>query len=200
MSELLKFFLPLYFLIFIAAAFGYRIYITRKRFGVNPYFLGKLDSVHGLMARIVILGVLGSLAVSFIYTFWPDLYSALSPIPALERPALTWLGVALLLISLVWIIVAQVQMGASWRMGVDESQKTQLVTTGVFLYSRNPIYLGMAVILLGLFLVLPNSLSLALIIGGIALMHLQILLEEQYLRGKHGSAYEEYRRRVRRWL
>jgi protein-S-isoprenylcysteine O-methyltransferase Ste14 len=200
MEEFLKIFLPIYFLTFIAAAFGYRIYITWKRTGVKPYFLGRLDSLHGLMGILILLGILSCLAVALIYSFSPSLYQAFGLIRSMQRIELNVLGLLLLLVSLVWIVFAQAQMGASWRIGVNESEKTDLVTSGVFRLSRNPIYLGMAVTLVGLFLVLPTSTTLSLVVGGIAIIHLQILLEEQDLRKKHGQTFTDYTKKVRRWI
>jgi protein-S-isoprenylcysteine O-methyltransferase Ste14 len=51
--------------------------------------------------------------------------------------------------------IAQYQMSNSWRIGIDEKNKTELVTKGIF-YSRNPIFLGMIISILGIFLILPT--------------------------------------------
>jgi protein-S-isoprenylcysteine O-methyltransferase Ste14 len=200
MTEFLKIFLPVYFLVFIAAAFGYRIYITWKRTGIKPYFLGKPDSLHGIMGILIIVGVLTCLTVALIYSFSTSLYQTFGPIASMQRNDLNLFGVFLLLISLAWIVFSQAQMGASWRIGVDESQKTDLITMGVFRFSRNPIYLGMAVTLIGLFFVLPTLTTLSLLVGGIATIHLQILLEEQDLQKKHGQVFTDYAKKVRRWI
>jgi protein-S-isoprenylcysteine O-methyltransferase Ste14 len=200
MEQFLRIFLPMYFVIFIAAAFGYRIYITWKRTGVKPYFLGKPDSLLGIMGILIIVGVLTCLTVALIYSFSPSLYQTFGPIASMQRNDLNVFGVFLLLISLAWIVFAQAQMGSSWRIGVDESQKTDLVTSGVFRFSRNPIYLGMAATLIGLFFVLPTSTTLSLLVGGIATIHLQILLEEQDLQKKHGQVFTDYTKKVRRWI
>lgn len=200
MNEFLKIFLPLYFVVFITAAFGYRIYITWRRTGIKPYFLGRMDSLHGIMGRLLVLGVLSCLGIAMVYSFWPGLYSSFGPIQTMQRNEVAAPGVIILLLSLAWIVFAQAQMGASWRIGVDEDQKTDLITGGVFRFSRNPIYLGMAVTLIGLFLVLPTSATLGLLVGGIATIHLQILLEEQYLLKKHGQVFKDYSKKVRRWI
>lgn len=200
MEQFLTIFLPIYFIVFIAAAFVYRIYITWKCTGTRPYFLARIDSLHGIMGILIIAGVLSCLAVALIYSFSPSLYQSFGPIAAMQRNELKVFGVLLLLISLAWIVFAQAQMGASWRIGVDESQKTDLVTTGVFRFSRNPIYLGMATTLIGLFSLLPTSTTLSLLVGGIVTIHLQILLEEQDLRRKHGQAFTDYIKKVRRWI
>ena len=106
----------------------------------------------------------------------------------------------LLLISLAWTVVAQAQMGASWRIGIDEERRTPLVREGVFGLSRNPIFLGMMLTLLGLFLVIPSAVTLLVLGLGVVLIQIQVRLEEEFLSGAHGRDYEEYRRGVRRWL
>jgi protein-S-isoprenylcysteine O-methyltransferase Ste14 len=101
---------------------------------------------------------------------------------------------------LVWTLIAQARMGNSWRIGIDANTKTQLVTQGIFGISRNPIFLGMRVTLLGPFLLLPNAVTLTTFVLGEALMQIQVHLEEEYLRQTHGEAYRKYCRRARRWI
>ena len=91
-------------------------------------------------------------------------------------------------------------MGPSWRVGIDRTNQTTLIRRGPFALSRNPIFLGMRVSLLGLFLVLPNAVTLSVLIAGEVLMQVQVRLEEQHLSQMHGQAYTEYCQQVRRWL
>jgi protein-S-isoprenylcysteine O-methyltransferase Ste14 len=111
-----------------------------------------------------------------------------------------WGGVALLLLSLIWTVLAQAQMGESWRIGIDEAHRTPLVTSGVFGWSRNPIFAGMKITLLGLFLIIPNALTLLVFVMGVVLIQIQVRLEEDFLGKTHGEHYEQYRREVRRWM
>jgi protein-S-isoprenylcysteine O-methyltransferase Ste14 len=97
-------------------------------------------------------------------------------------------------------VAAQETMGRSWRIGVDTSVRTDLVIHGVFAISRNPVFLGMRIVLLGLFLILPNALSLLILVLADTLMQVQVRLEEQHLLALHGDAYREYGRRTRRWI
>ena len=106
----------------------------------------------------------------------------------------------MLLVSLVWTVVAQVQMGDSWRIGIDTEHKTRLVRTGVFKLSRNPIFVGMIVTLFGLFLLIPNVGTLITLLVSIILIGIQVRLEEEYLTRTHGDKYIEYCRNVRRWV
>jgi protein-S-isoprenylcysteine O-methyltransferase Ste14 len=91
-------------------------------------------------------------------------------------------------------------MGNAWRIGIDEKNETELVSNGLFLLSRNPIFLSMRINLIGLFLVLPNAVTLALVAAGEVLMQVQVRLEEAHLESLHGAKYMEYRSTVRRWL
>jgi protein-S-isoprenylcysteine O-methyltransferase Ste14 len=97
-------------------------------------------------------------------------------------------------------VVAQAQMGESWRIGIDEERRTPLVRKGVFGLCRNPIFLGMMLTLLGLFLVTPNAVTLLVLTLGVVLIQIQVRLEEEFLSKTHGEHYAEYRRHVRRWL
>lgn len=200
MVNILRIFLPAYFITFICITFIYRTYVNARRFGLKPYLFGDSEATLSLVGRLLIVGVLACLGVVLVYALVPQLYSYLGPIPWLESETVAWIGILLCLLSLVWIIVAQAQMGASWRIGFDPAKKTALLTNGLFAISRNPIFLGMTVTLLGLFLSLPNAFTFALLTGGGALIQVQVRLEEGYLMSKHGKAYAAYRREVPRWL
>ena len=91
-------------------------------------------------------------------------------------------------------------MGESWRIGIDHEHQTALVRTGVFGFSRNPIFLGMTITLVGLFFVIPNTLTALTLLIGAVLIQIQVRLEEEFLTKTHGKEYGEYRQQVRRWL
>jgi protein-S-isoprenylcysteine O-methyltransferase Ste14 len=63
--------------------------------------------------------------------------------------AIRWCVVACLFVALIWVVAAQSAMGASWRMGVDDQVRTELVTSDPFAVSRNPIYLGIRLSVFG---------------------------------------------------
>ena len=91
-------------------------------------------------------------------------------------------------------------MGNSWRIGIDSEHRTELVRSGVFKISRNPIFVGMMVTLLGLFFTIPNMVTLITLLVGVILIGIQVRLEEEYLTKTHGDNYIEYSRNVRRWI
>jgi protein-S-isoprenylcysteine O-methyltransferase Ste14 len=102
--------------------------------------------------------------------------------------------------SFLVVVIAQVQMGISWRIGIDEDNPSELITGGIFQISRNPIFLGMRLSVFGLFLVLPNALTFTLWLIGDILLQIQVFLEEEYLIGTHNENYKTYYQKVKRWI
>lgn len=91
-------------------------------------------------------------------------------------------------------------IGKNFRIGIDEGVKTDLVQGGLFKISRNPIFLGMRLRLLGVFLILPNALMLAVLIAGETLVQTQVRLEEEFLTRAYGKSYLSYKKQVHRWI
>lgn len=200
MDEFFKYFLPAFLLIYFAVAFvlpSYRVWMST---GVNPVTFSGSDNAHDYIGKLFKIVMLGLTLVVIIYSFAPNFYSFLLPVRYLENQTVRLAGVALLFISLGWTVIAQIQMGNSWRIGIDEEKQTALVRSGVFGISRNPIFLGMQFTLLGFFLIVPNSLTLLILVLGFVLMQIQVRLEEEFLGKTHGAEYENFRQQVRRWL
>lgn len=194
----LRYFLPLYLFAYFGAAFFWRSFMVWKKTGVNPVVFKGADNAHDFIGRIFELVFALVLAVVLAYSFLPEVYRYAVPIGWLEHAWLKSVGVALLLVSLGWTVLAQAQMGESWRIGIDQEHRTSLVRSGVFGLSRNPIFLGMILTLLGLFLVIPNAVTLLIFVMGGVLIQVQVRLEEEFLARNHGDEYAQYRRRVRR--
>ncbi|OKL44449.1 methyltransferase family protein [Pseudovibrio exalbescens] len=77
----------------------------------------------------------------------------------------------------------------------------QLVTSGVYQYTRNPMYMGLLLMLLGWAIFLSSMASFTGLIVFVAYMNqFQITPEERALKAKFGSDYDDYARRVRRWV
>ncbi|ABX41807.1 methyltransferase family protein [Lachnoclostridium phytofermentans] len=111
-----------------------------------------------------------------------------------------WIGVALCALGIILFLYALISFGKSFRVGLDEDHPGELVTTGAFSISRNPIYSAFGLVLIGIFLIIPNWIILIYVLTGIWLFNRQILLEEQSLRKIYGEKYAEYCKRVRRFL
>lgn len=123
------------------------------------------------------------------------------PLGAFDRPGLRAFGAVLAVLGIPAAFTAQLAMGTSWRVGVDEKEYTGLVTTGAFRAVRNPIFTALIVAFGGLALMVPNWVALAgftaLFIG----IQMQVrLVEEPYLCRVHGAAYQRYAASVGRFL
>jgi protein-S-isoprenylcysteine O-methyltransferase Ste14 len=197
---MLGYFLVVYLLVYFAVAFVLPSFRVWKRTGVNPVTFRGADNAHDYIGKLFKIVMLGLTLVVVIYAFAPNYYSLLLPVVWLENRIIQFIGIGLLILSLGWTVLAQIQMGNSWRIGIDEEKKTELVSSGVFRFSRNPIFLGMIVTLSGVFLIVPNALTLLFLALGFVLIQIQVRLEEEFLGKTHGAEYAEFRRRVRRWL
>ena len=113
---------------------------------------------------------------------------------------IAWIGVLFFLAGLIFVGWSLVSFGQSFRVGIDTEHPDKLITTGVFAFSRNPIYTAFALILLGQFLMFPNWIILLYLVAGIWLFHRQVLREEDYLKKHYGQEYLDYCKRVRRYL
>jgi protein-S-isoprenylcysteine O-methyltransferase Ste14 len=113
---------------------------------------------------------------------------------------ISWAGVFFCLAGLLLLLWALVSFGQSFRVGIDTDKPGGLITTGVFAFSRNPIYVAFAIILIGQFLIFSNWILLIYIGAAIWLFHRQVLREEEYLKSHYGPEYSEYCNRVRRYV
>ena len=97
-------------------------------------------------------------------------------------------------------LISVLCMKDNWRAGIPANEKTELVTDGIYAYSRNPAFLGFDLQYLGVLLMYCNLLTGMFTVFAIVMLHLQILQEERYLTATFGRAYLDYRHRVFRYL
>ena len=110
-------------------------------------------------------------------------------------------GIAICAFATAITMVSQYQMGDAWRIGVDASEKNELVVGGMFSVSRNPIYSGMLLLGIGFIVLVPHILMLLFALLSFMGFDLQVRkVEEPYLRSVHGERYEIYCQRVGRYL
>jgi protein-S-isoprenylcysteine O-methyltransferase Ste14 len=129
-----------------------------------------------------------------------ELLGWLTPLPLLAPQAADVLGVAAICIGFALTAISQIQMGPSWRIGVSPSERTCLVTNGIFGYLRNPIFAGMLIVLAGVVLLVPSAAASLAVVSTFAGLELQVrFVEEPYLLRTHGDAYLEYASSVGRF-
>lgn len=97
-------------------------------------------------------------------------------------------------------LISVVCMKDSWRAGIPDKDKTELVTNGIYKFSRNPAFLGFDFMYAGVLLMYFNPLTAVFSLFAAVTLHLQILQEEKYLTSVCGSSYTAYKSRVFRYL
>jgi protein-S-isoprenylcysteine O-methyltransferase Ste14 len=118
-------------------------------------------------------------------------------------PALARHGIGALL-SAAGVALMASAMGLFRRAGTaipPWEPTTALVTEGVYRFSRNPIYLSVVILYIGLALLFGAGWSLILLVPAVAILQVAVIRrEEAYLERRFGEAYRNYRARVRRWI
>ena len=116
----------------------------------------------------------------------------------------TWariFGICIGILGTVVFITSVITMKDSWRAGVPQTDKTELVTSGIYQISRNPAFLGFDLVYIGILLMFFNWLLFVLSIFAIIMFHLQIVyVEESFLAKSFGEEYLVYKKRVNRYL
>ena len=199
MEQALRFLLPIYLAVFFGTVFVWRTWRVWRATGVNAYMIWKKSGVEGFVGRCFRIMPAGSVLVVIAYAWSPSSMVALGEIGWLVSPAVRMIGIGLMLGSFGLIVLAQSQMGRAWRIGIDESSPPQLVTSGLFSRSRNPVFLGVTLNTLGFFLLLPNAVTLLVLGLNGALISVQVRLEESYLEDSLGEDYRDYASTTDRW-
>jgi protein-S-isoprenylcysteine O-methyltransferase Ste14 len=193
-------FLPLAGLvILIAIAFYLRPLLQFYRYGTFGIFLFRSGSVAQHVRDALLILLFALLLGQAIVATRPGYLDLLVEERGLAHVALQVVGAALMLCGIGFFAVAQLHLGASWRIGIDADAKPGLVTDGLYRYSRNPIYLGLLTTIAGYACLLPTVLSI-LLVGTYIGMRAQIAGEEAYLIGTYGDAFRDYARRVGRLI
>lgn len=189
-----------YLILYFLLVFVLRSILLWRKTGINPLTFKKTDNAHDYNGKVFTFITIFELIVVGTYAFKNEWYGYLLPFWYLENPILQKIGWALLLISLIVVWISQSQMANSWRIGIDENNKTKLVTNGMFSISRNPIFFGIMIANIGLFLVIPNAFTLLITSLSTLSVNTQIRLEEEFLKREFGYEYIKYAEKVRRWI
>lgn len=127
-------------------------------------------------------------------------YNFMGKLVFLRHTVLAYTGFILFFISIILCWILSSQLKDSWRVGVFEDQKTDLITDGVYTYVRNPYFDSYFIMYLSLFLIRPSIVLLVLVILTVFVLHKMVLKEEANLLKLHGKEYEEYKAKTGRYL
>jgi protein-S-isoprenylcysteine O-methyltransferase Ste14 len=176
--------------VFLVLAFGLRAVLHSRRTGTTGFvgLSGPAFSTEWWAGVLFGLAVVGS---------------GLGPIAQLAGVVEPWVGSAttigyaiglgLALLGIAGTLWAQLAMGDSWRIGVDQDARTELVSRGPFRLVRNPIYTWMTFASAGLVLLAPNVLAASSFAALLIALEIQVrAVEAPYLLRTHGETYRRY--------
>jgi protein-S-isoprenylcysteine O-methyltransferase Ste14 len=179
---------------FILLAAFYLAYVTKTliltRQNIKADILGKGEKPKAGIALEVALKCVTYLgvAIQLAGVIWAGRSRSLPVFPAVREG-----GLFLMLLGVIAFISAIAAMKTNWRAGYAEGQDTELVTRGIYQYSRNPAFLGFDLLYIGCALAFPNTLNIAVALTAVVLFHFQILGEELFLAKTFGRKYAVYR-------
>jgi protein-S-isoprenylcysteine O-methyltransferase Ste14 len=169
-----------------------RVLLLRRQ-GIKAMKFGSTDKTDFLIPPFALFYFYVVLAAAFN---WPTV----SGQEFFHSEIISWVAAVFCVAGLLLLLWSVVSFRQSFRVGIDADRPDGLITDGVFAFSRNPIYVAFAIILIGEFLILPNWITLVYIVGATWLFHRQVLREEDHLRQHYGQAYLEYCNRVPRYF
>lgn len=166
-----------------------------RRKGVRTFVIGSRNKNEWFLLAVLLF---------FLYVllsgFWDLPFPSVLQKSFWEYGFLNWLAATICTGSLIWLGISLNVFGNSFRMGIDQESSGKLITTGTFAYSRNPVFVAFISFFTGYFLAYSNAMTLTLLVSLIIMTHRQILQEEIYLKRRFGDEYNEYYRKVNRYL
>lgn len=178
-------------LVFYGCYFGKMLIQNRKGIQTNQIGKGKV----GFVRIIELIMKVATISVPVVELISIYLNTLLLPVWARN------IGVVLALLGDVIFVTSVLTMRDSWRAGVSETDKTELVTNGIYKISRNPAFLGFDLVYIGILLMFFNWILFAVSIFAMIMLHLQIVnVEEDFLAVAFGNEYLDYKKKVNRYL
>ena len=184
--------------VFLLLALGLRSVVQYRRTGSTGLriFSATRNPVDALAGALIATALVAGVVAPAL-----GLFDVLDNVAWLDAAPLQWVGSAVACAGFVLVLLAQFHMGNSWRVGVDQQETTDLVTTGVFSIVRNPIFSAMLLFAFGLALMAPNIAALFAFASAVLGIELQVrFVEEPYLRERHGARYAAYAARTGRFV
>lgn len=186
------FILPAYMILILFYGIYFVKMLSQKRQGIqtNQLGKGKNKSVRSIETKLRLMTwLIGVIQVLSVVLDWNR-----------AAGAVRVTGVIIGGLGDLVFLIAVLTMKNSWRAGIPEKDRTQLISNGIYRYSRNPAFLGFDLMYIGILLICLNGLLFCVTVCGVVLLHLQILQEEKYLTEVFGEEYIRYQRCVRRYF
>ena len=175
--------------------------IQKKTTGINPKVMAiSTSNIQKYMNHFAIFLTVYVILIIILHSIGVQYGSLFSRFKILDHFFIDYIGFLAGLIGLSFCLYAQIKMGKSWRVGIDEKEKTELITTGLYKLVRNPTYLGLFILNSGIWLIWPTWTMFIFVLLFFIFLEIQVRCEEDFLISRHGIKYEEYKRKTKRYI
>lgn len=173
----------------------------KKKTGINPNVMASsTSSIQKYMNQLIHILSVYAVIIIVLHSVNLQIGSLFRRIDSINFLLFDIIGFVIGLIGLSFCLHAQIKMGISWRVGIDEKVKTDLVTTGLYKYIRNPTYLGLFILNMGVWLIWPTWTIFLMNIIFVVVLDIQVRYEEDYLLLIHGIKYKDYKESTKRYI
>lgn len=163
--------------------------IFRATRPIQKYF-GVLEKLMTILIVLIII----------LQSFFFNKYSFTTEIGFIKSDLFDYIGFIVGFLGLVICRIAQVTIGKSWRVGIDENAKPGLITSGIYKFVRNPTYTGLYLMCFGVWLIHPTYVYSHWIMAFFIMMEFQVRCEEEYLIEKYKDEYKKYCTTTKRYI
>jgi protein-S-isoprenylcysteine O-methyltransferase Ste14 len=187
--------------LFVVIVFGWRPWLQRRRHGTWGITLlrsqHRSQNVRDAFALVLFVLLVGQ---GLVAAAWPDRLGGFRPSDGAMAGLQHVTGAIVLFGGIALLVAAVLDLGGSWRIGIEEDTRPGLVTDGLYRICRNPIFAAILLIVAGYAVLLPTRLSLLLLLGTYIGIRQQVSAEEAYLLRTYGESYRRYARQIGRFL
>lgn len=189
--------------LFLSLVIGKTIYLRKKEkisaIKINIFAKEGLKHIFEIIMFVSVnIWTFGLLAYALKDAF--GIFSTLPEYKLFNLLYLKILGLFFIIIGFIFFVLALLNLGNSWRLGIDDKNPGKLVTSGIYSLSRHPIYLFFNLYFFGTFIINANIIFLIFTIILASVLHIQIIREEKFLVKVFGKEYTNYMQSVSRYL
>ena len=157
--------------------------LNKKSIKTNQAGIGNKPKKVIIVERIMSIATVSTIVI--------EVYSILFTTPNI-LDGVRIIGIVFGILAIIFFALATITMKDSWRVGIPE-EKTSLISTGIYKWSRNPAFVGFDLLYISICLIYFNLPLLLISIFAGTMLHLQILQEEKHTQNMSGKEYEEYK-------
>lgn len=164
--------------------------LNKKSIKTNQAGIGNKPKKVIIVERIMSIATVSTIVI--------EVYSILFTTPNI-LDGVRIIGIVFGILAIIFFALATITMKDSWRVGIPE-EKTSLISTGIYKWSRNPAFVGFDLLYISICLMYFNLPLLLISIFAGTMLHLQILQEEKHMQNMFGKEYEEYKKHTLRYF